>query len=420
MKRRKNNKIYIVLLLVLFISIGFAYLSATLNINGLANITGNSWKIYFDNIQYVRGQEYEITAPTTTGKTTTSVNYEVFLPSPGDTYKFNIDVVNEGTLDAMVKVVNDTELTSQQKVYASYYVTYNDGISADDYQLLPKNSRDTLSVIVSYNKDIKEEDMPTEDKSITVKFHLEYEQATSKAKARNHITVVNRQTEGQLSVGDEIALGDEHFYIIDTNEETTTLFTKYNLYVGSVYRQNGGTGKIKELTEEDEGYGRQNISAKGFSADGGNRYGVVAFSTQNYWVSNNALNNDYGTVINNDNSVYNSNYSEAPIYDETTKLTTNNLYSIAYFVNNYENYLNNNSMVIKNSRLLTYNELNEIKTINSTIVFNSTSYWLGTVSSTNINEVYSVTSINTLYTNNYSLQEARGVRPVIEIPALDI
>lgn len=398
MKRRKNNKIYIVLLLVLFISIGFAYLSATLNINGLANITGNSWKIYFDNIQYVRGQEYEITAPTATGKTTTSVSYEVFLPSPGDTYKFNIDVVNEGTLDAMVKVVNDTELTSQQKVYASYYVTYNDGISADDYQLLPKNSRDTLSVIVSYNKDIKEEDMPTEDKSITVKFHLEYEQATSKAKARNHITVVNRQTEGQLSVGDEIALGDEHFYIIDTNEEKTTLFSKYNLDT---------TLNITEI--------KQAVNT--------NEY-PVAFSTTNYWYdsTNAKINGKYGTS-------YRNNY----IYDEEYSESSGNNYSVAYYVKNYENSLNKMNMKTISSRLLDYRKLLELgckekadyytcTNVSSNISFvYSTHYWLGNAGT--VNALFRMSTTKDFYSTNnyiYSQNDLYGVRPVIEIPALDI
>ena len=242
---------------------------------------GNNWNIYFDNIQYVRGQDFEITAPTTTGNTTTSVSYEVFLPSPGDVYKFNIDIVNTGSLDAMVKVVTDTELTEAQKKYASYYVTYNDGISCDDYQLLPKNSTDTLSVMVAYNRDILEEDLPDTDKSITVTFHLEFEQATSKAQARNHITVVNRQTQGQLSVGDEIALGDEHFYIIDTNEEKTTLLSKYNLYVGSIYNVTEGNGNyatgdgieyVRDISTSEEGYLLQNSEAIGYNNLGKKEY----------------------------------------------------------------------------------------------------------------------------------------------------
>lgn len=398
MKRRKNNKIYIVLLLVLFISIGFAYLSATLNINGLANITGNSWKIYFDNIQYVRGQEYEITAPTTTGKTTTSVSYEVFLPSPGDTYKFNIDVVNEGTLDAMVKVVNDTELTAEQKVYASYYVTYNDGISVDDYQLLPKNSRDTLSVIVSYNKDIKEEDMPTEDKSITVKFHLEYEQATSKAKARNHITVVNRQTQGQLSVGDEIALDDEHFYVLETNEEKTILMTKYQL----------------------------NTDQKKQSSDSPIR---VKFSNDIYWFNNNSF------------APYGTNWLNNEIYDSSKSDATGNNYSVAYHVINYLDTLDSLDMKYIDGRLLTIMEAykcgckyvsggGNCSSVPNSLKFiynnGGNNYWLGSFSGTSSSPGF-VWSIGGNSTYSYiggsdTAEENRTnyIRPVIEIPALDI
>ena len=397
MKRRKNNKIYIVLLLVLFISIGFAYLSATLNINGLANITGNSWKIYFDNIQYVRGQEYEITAPTTTGKTTTSVSYEVFLPSPGDTYKFNIDVVNEGSLDAMVKVVSDTELTAEQKVYASYYVTYNDGISVDDYQLLPKNSRDTLSVIVSYNKDIKEEDMPTEDKSITVKFHLEYEQATSKAQARNHITVVNRQTEGQLSIGDEIALGDEHFYVLDTDSQITKLMAKYSL----------NTTENKQSSANPT---------------------AVKFSNSIYWYNNDSF------------EPYGSNWLDNEIYDISKSDESGLNYSVAFHVNNYLNTLNNLDLKYIKGRLYTIREAYKIgckyvsgggncDDIPSNLTFiykNMSSYWLGSFSGGTSVPGWvwimfggaSSSYIGGINTTDES--KKNNVRPVIEIPALDI
>ena len=323
MKRRENNKKFIILLLVFLISVGFAYLSSTLNITGLTRVMGNNWNIYFDNIQYVRGQDFEITAPTTSGTTTTSVSYEVFLPSPGDVYKFNIDIVNAGSLDAMVKVVTDTELTEAQKKYASYYVTYNDGISCDDYQLLPKNSTDTLSVMVAYNRDILEEDLPDTDKSITVTFHLEFEQATSKATARNHITVVNRVNNNTLSVGDEIALGTEHFIIMNINNEKTTLLTKYDL--------NSGPSTLSDMTA-----GLQMTQNR----DSSSGMPVSSFSTYRYWIQNNQLKSKYGTSY------------PAYVVDEEYNQETGNYFSTYYYVEQYIGLLRDRNMMIEKGRLM--------------------------------------------------------------------
>lgn len=417
MKKRNNHKYYLIILLVLFISVGFAYLSSTLNITGLTNITGNSWNIYFDNIQYVRGQDFEVTAPSTTGTTTTSVSYQVFLPSPGDVYKFNIDVVNSGSIDAMVKVVTDTELTSTQKQYASYYVTYSDGINCDDYQLLPKNSRDTLSVMVAYNKDIDEANIPTTDQSITVKFHIEYEQATSKATSRKHITVVNRQTEGQLSIGDEIALGDEQFYVTSTNDEKTVLLAKYNLYVGSVFdRTTNPKQLIKTLTEADEGYGRQSSTALA-NVNTNTNVATVSYSNNNYWVENGQIKSKYGTSY------------PVDTYDETYSSPPGTGYSIAYYVKNYVDYLREQDLLVQKGRLLTYSEVNNFGctftgdfaincTNNNYNFILNTSYWLGSSSSnTRAMRMYYNGILND---NGIGSSDDYGVRPVNEIPALDI
>lgn len=154
MRKRHKSKYLIIILILLFISIGFAYLTSTLEIVGIGHLKKTTWKVYFDNVNILEGESLSSNPPTTSNHNTTSVTYSVNMNKPGDVYNFNIDIVNNGTVDAMVKVVTDTELTSTQKQYASYYVTYSDGISCDDYQLLPKNSRDTLSVMVAYNKDI--------------------------------------------------------------------------------------------------------------------------------------------------------------------------------------------------------------------------------------------------------------------------
>ena len=51
MKKNKKNKVFIIL--IIFISIGFAYLSATLNLNGTVGFNANTFDVHFDNIEIV-------------------------------------------------------------------------------------------------------------------------------------------------------------------------------------------------------------------------------------------------------------------------------------------------------------------------------------------------------------------------------
>ena len=51
---KRINKKFIIFILILFISIGFAYLSSSLNIAGLIGYKGNTWNVYFDNVQMIK------------------------------------------------------------------------------------------------------------------------------------------------------------------------------------------------------------------------------------------------------------------------------------------------------------------------------------------------------------------------------
>ena len=66
MRRYKKNKInYILIILLLGITLGYAYLNTTLNINGTTNITSANWNIYWDNIQFGSNNVTDVTTPAT-------------------------------------------------------------------------------------------------------------------------------------------------------------------------------------------------------------------------------------------------------------------------------------------------------------------------------------------------------------------
>ena len=127
----QNNRrlIAIVLVLLMIISIGYAALSTTLTINGTANIGSSSWLVYFTNVVPNANNNVEqvVTAPSTTGKETTTINWAVNMDTPGQKYEFTVDVVNEGSIDAMIATEIDNLITqgisANQKKYLDYTVT---------------------------------------------------------------------------------------------------------------------------------------------------------------------------------------------------------------------------------------------------------------------------------------------------------
>ena len=116
--KNSNRKfIVIAIVLLLAISIGYAALSTTLTINGTANIAANSWLVYFTNVQVKTGSVTATQVPTTSGTSTTTLTWAVNLQTPGDYYEYNVDVKNDGTIDAMIGSLSNTSLTTNQAKY---------------------------------------------------------------------------------------------------------------------------------------------------------------------------------------------------------------------------------------------------------------------------------------------------------------
>ena len=201
--RRNNKSKYLIIILLLIVSIGFAFLSSRLNFNGIANVRPINWKIYFDNVQKNFGQEFEITEPSTSGEDTTSINFEVELADPGDSYSFDVDIVNGGSIDAMYKITYDWSTYDDEhpELYI-FEVKYKDGMELQENDLLKKNSRETITVTVAYNRDIDIENLPTEDRTVNYNLTLEYEQANikgSKAQEREKQYTITYDLDGGVN-----------------------------------------------------------------------------------------------------------------------------------------------------------------------------------------------------------------------------
>jgi len=125
----KRTRITLLVILLLFISVGYAFVNTGLKIDGIATIFKQTWDVHFENVKVKRGSVTPIHEATINVEDTTQVSYEVHLENPGDFYEFEVDVVNNGTIDAMVTEILSTNNNQPISLpsYMKYSVTYEDG-----------------------------------------------------------------------------------------------------------------------------------------------------------------------------------------------------------------------------------------------------------------------------------------------------
>ena len=433
-KYSKKNKLVLLLILVLMISVGYAAIATTLKINGTSIAKGQGWSVFWSNVNVTEGSvtgTNVTNAPTTVGTTTTEVEFAVTLPEPGDYYEFTIDAVNAGTIDAMIaengilnKVYSDSGYTTETTLpkALNYTITYADGTEIAAKHLLAKKSGNTpttqkYKVRVEYRNDeeINPSDLDKDnDKTYYFKFEVTYVQADSTAtdvNPVNVITYVKRQTEGQITPGDIIRIGNnEEFYVINSNSTKTALLSKYNLLVGNIVEDYSITGTY---SESNEGYGMQSSEVVGFVDAGGSYKGSTSFSSTNYWDNNDTLISPY--------NANGASYSGSPypyVYDENS--------SIYQYISGENGYVNKLKQTGAPStitgRLLSYEEADSAKTVKdngTSIINNGSSYWLG--SAARSNNIWTVGSnSNDFLRNSPNMATFGGVRPVIEIPTSEI
>ena len=158
-KGKDKNSVFLVigiLLVVAIITVGYAALQTTLQINGDASIGGATWDIHFENIEATNESTVTPTvAPTASGTDTTTLEYEVSLPKPGDVYQFTADIVNDGSLDAKLRSVTKG---GNNLNYVIYDISYVNGTQISEDDILEAGHDVTVLVTIQYDKDLVDED----------------------------------------------------------------------------------------------------------------------------------------------------------------------------------------------------------------------------------------------------------------------
>ena len=198
--RKRSKLIPILIILLLGITIGYAYLNTTLNINGTTNISSANWNIYWDNIQFGTNNVTDVTTPATISSGLTEVTFNVNFKEPGDTYEFTVDAVNDGSIDAMIstfsKGVYASNGTTPKNLpdYLEYTVTYSDGVTIAQNHLLEAGDTETYKVRVHYKEDITASQLPSTNDNYMFKFSVTYAQADNTAinKPLPYVYTVNK------------------------------------------------------------------------------------------------------------------------------------------------------------------------------------------------------------------------------------
>ena len=185
-KSKKGLVIFLVLLAVVLMTIGFAAYSGSLTINGQANVTASSWDVHYNPDKGAKptGNSNVTANPQKLNTENTDFQFTVTLAKPGDVYEVEIYPHNYGTFDANLKSITMSGLSDAQKKYLSYTIDYGGtqytgsqtGITG---KTLAAGGEDTVTVRLEYLLPENATDLPKTNQEITITGSLGYESAAT-------------------------------------------------------------------------------------------------------------------------------------------------------------------------------------------------------------------------------------------------
>ena len=223
--RRNNSSIgKRVLLIALFVAIlggisfGYAQLKETLTINGSAKINKVSWNVNLQNLRLASNSNQVVnsnntvkihTSNTTKEEVVYSVSNEnlvatvtkaagtpggleltfnVTLTEPGQSFGFDFDIENDGTLDAKLKTIKEDDNTITSGGITSVYTKTVEGGTEPYFkysvtgapvvgsELAANGGKKTVSVLVEYPELSDAQNLPASDYTFTKTIKFNYEQ----------------------------------------------------------------------------------------------------------------------------------------------------------------------------------------------------------------------------------------------------
>ena len=99
--------------------IGYAILSQTLNISGIANMRGN-WNVKITNMELLSENKTGRAEEVSHSFTDTTATFEANLYMPGDSIEYRVTVENQGNIDALLKSITPTTTNRSEGIKFSH------------------------------------------------------------------------------------------------------------------------------------------------------------------------------------------------------------------------------------------------------------------------------------------------------------
>ena len=166
-KLNRTNRNYIIIglcMILVIMGVGYAAFQSQLKISGTSNIGAN----FLVKITSITPNSIVGTAENKTEVTTyndTSATFGVSLKSPGDSITYDIQIVNEGTIDAVLKTITKTDASNSAILFETSGVNEGDELKVGETA--------TMKVKVTYNPEVTSQPAVLDS---TLKLTLDYEQ----------------------------------------------------------------------------------------------------------------------------------------------------------------------------------------------------------------------------------------------------
>ena len=178
-KKGINSKLLLILV-ILLMTIGFAYLSANLGIFGTSKLLGSNYSIHWDDTSIVESGVTPTISAHVTDTDKKVIEFSTNLVLPGDYYEFTVDAVNDGDIDGAIKSIKQEIYNSEGEIITTptnmiYTLTYSDDTTPTIGDVLTKKTgRKKYKVRVGF--DSRATTTPTTDQTYTFKIEINYEQ----------------------------------------------------------------------------------------------------------------------------------------------------------------------------------------------------------------------------------------------------
>ena len=151
MKKKKH----LLLIIILFISIGFAVLTSNLSINGIASFTDASFDVHFENAT-IKDKNID-DGSITIGDDTVSITSTGTFEKPGDYIDTSFYVMNSGTMDASLNTLSVSGLSTELKNYFTYTLKYDiDESNVSRGDILRAGQGRKINLHIEYKYDVEQ------------------------------------------------------------------------------------------------------------------------------------------------------------------------------------------------------------------------------------------------------------------------